>query len=55
MVVKEHPEVNEGGRWLIAVYVLESDEAAEDSSINYNGAASNEEYGSGLLGAGVTE
>ena len=40
---------------LIAVDVPESEEAAEDTSINNYGAASYEEDGSGLVGAGVTE
>ena len=35
--------------------VLDSEEAAEDDSINHYGAASDEEDGSGLLGASVTE
>ena len=54
MVAKEHPEVIEGRRRLIAVDVLESEEAAEDTSINHDGAASDEEGGSGLVGTGVT-
>ena len=55
MVAKENPEVIEGRRRLIAVDVLDSEEAAEDASIDHDDAALDEEYGSGLLGAGVTE
>ena len=55
MVAKEYPDVIEGRRWLIAVDVLGSEEAAEEASINHDGAASDEEDGSGLVGAGVTE
>ena len=40
---------------MLAVDVLEYEEASEDASINHDGAASDEEYGSGLVGAGVTE
>ena len=35
--------------------VLEYEEAAEGDSIDHDGAASDEEDGSGLVGAGVTE
>ena len=53
MVASEHPEVIEG-RWrLIAIYVLEYEEAADDVSIDNNGAASYEEKESGLGEAGV--
>ena len=55
MVAKEHPEVIEGGQYLIAVGVLEYEEADEDASIDHDGADSGEEDGSGLVGAGVTE
>ena len=55
MVAKEHPEVIEGRRQLIAVDVLDSDEADEDAAIDQDYSALNEEYGSGLVGAGVTE
>ena len=55
MVAKEHPEMIKG-RWrLIDVYVLESEEADEDDSIFNDGAALDEEVGSGLVEAGVTE
>ena len=55
MVAKEHPVVNEGRRLLIFMDVLDSEEAEEDSSIYHDGDASEEEYGSGLVGAGDTE
>ena len=55
MVAKEHPEVIEGRQQLIYVHVLDSEEAAEDDSIDHDGADLDEEYGSGLVGAGVTE
>ena len=55
MVAREHPEVIEGRRRLIAVDVLDSEEAAEDTSIDHDGAVSDKEDGSGLLGAGVTK
>ena len=55
MVAKEHPEVIEGRRWLIAVDVFDSEEAAQDASIDHGGAALDEEDGGGLVGAGVTE
>ena len=40
---------------MIAVDVLDSKEAAEDASIVHDDAALDEEYGSGLVGEGVTE
>ena len=40
---------------MIAVYVLDYKEAAEDDSIVHDDAAFDEECGSGLVGAGVTE
>ena len=40
---------------MIDVDVIDSEEAAEDASINHNGDVSDEEDGSGLVGAGVTE
>ena len=55
MVAKEHPEVIEGRCRLIAVDVLDSEEAAKDTSIDHNGPASDKEDGSGLVGAGFTE
>ena len=53
MVTSEHPEVIEGRRRLIATYFLDSEEAAEDGSIDNDGAASDEEEESGLGEAGV--
>ena len=55
MVVSEHPKVIEGRQRLIATDFLESEEEGEDSSIDNDDAALDEEYGSGLVGAGVTE
>ena len=55
MVAKEHPEEIEGRRWLIAVNVLDYDEADEDASIDHDGDALDEEDGIVLVGAGVTE
>ena len=51
MVVKEHPDIIEGRQRLIAVDVLDSEEVSEDASIDRVGSASDEEYGSGLVGA----
>ena len=53
MVASEHPEVIEGRRRLIATYFLDSEEAAEDGSIDNNGTDSDEEDESGLGEAGV--
>ena len=55
MAAKKHPKVIDGRRRLIALDVLESDEAAEEDYIDCDGAASNEEDGSGFVGAGITE
>ena len=55
MVSKEHPEVIEGRQRLISVGVLDSEEAAEDSSVVHDDDALVKEDGSGLLGASVTE
>ena len=55
MVEKEHPEVIEERRRLIAVDVLEAEEVAKDASIVHDDADFDEEDGSGLVGAGVTE
>ena len=55
MVAKEHPELIEGRRRLIAVDVLDSEEESEDASIVHDDAALDKEDGSGLVGAGVTE
>ena len=55
MVSKERPEVIEGGQRLIAVDVLDSEEADYDASIVHDDADFDEEDGSGLVGAGVTE
>ena len=54
MVANEHTEVIDGRRQLISVDVLESEEAAEDASIDHDDASLYEEDGSGLVGAGVT-
>ena len=51
---KKHPEVIEGRQRLIVVGVLDSEEAADDASIDHDDAALDEEDGSGLVGAGVT-
>ena len=55
MVSKDNPEVIEGRTRLIAVDVLDYEEAAEDASIVHDDADFDEEDGSGLVGAGVTE
>ena len=59
MVASKDPEVVEGRRWLIAMDVLDSEEAAEDGSIDNDDAALYEdnESGSGEAGArtGVTQ
>ena len=55
MVSKEHPDVIDGRRRFIAVDILNSEEESEDTSIDRYGAALDEEGGSGLVGAGVTE
>ena len=55
MVAKDYPEVIEGRQRLITVYVLNSEEAYEDDSIIYNGAASDEYGRSGFIGAGAIE
>ena len=55
MVAKDHPEIIDGRRRMIAVDVLDSEEAAEDASIVHDDADFFEEYGSGLVGAGVTQ
>ena len=55
MVAKEHPEVMEGRRRLISLGFLDSEDAADYSSIDNYGDALNEEDGSGFVGAGVTE
>ena len=55
MLAKDHPEVIEERRRLIAVDVLDSEEAAEDVSIVHDDAAFGEEGGGGLVGADVTE
>ena len=55
MVAKYHPEVIEGRQPLIAVDVLESEEAAENSSIIHDDASEIEEDRSGLAGGILTE
>ena len=52
MVAKDHPGVIEGRRRLIAVDVLDYEEAAGDASIVHDDAAEIEEDGSGLVGGG---
>ena len=54
MVAKEHPEFIEGRRQLIAVGVLDSEEADEYASIFHDSADFDEEDGIGLVGAGIT-
>ena len=53
MVASEHPEVIEGKRRLVATDVLDYEEADEDGSIDNDGAALDEEYGSGSVVTGV--
>ena len=55
MVAKEHPEAIEGRRRLIAVDVLDSEEAAVDAFIVHDDATFDEEDVRSLLGVGVTE
>ena len=55
MLTKEHPEVIGGRQQLIYVDVLDSEEASEDAYIDHDYAALDEDDGSGLVGAGVTE
>ena len=52
MAAKENPEVIEGRRRLIAVDVLDSEEADGDASIVHDDASEIEEDGSGLVGGG---
>ena len=40
MVESEHPEALEGKRWLISKFVLDSEEAAEDGSIDNDSSVS---------------
>ena len=54
MVAKEHQEVIERRRRWIAVDILDSEEESDDASIYHDGAASDEEDGSGLVREGVT-
>ena len=53
MVAKEHPEAIEGRRRLIAVDVLDSEEAAVDAFIVHDDATFDEEDVRSLLGVGV--
>ena len=59
MVASEHPEVIKGRCWLIATDVLDSEKAAEDGSVDNDGADLDEEdeSGSGEVGVrtGVTQ
>ena len=52
---KKHPEAIDWRQQLIAVDVLDSEDEAEDGSIDHDDAALDEDDGSGLVGAGVTE
>ena len=54
MIAKEHPEVIEGRQRLIAVDILDTEEADEDYSIDHDGDDSDEDDGSVLIGLGVT-
>ena len=54
MIASEHPEVIEGSQRLIAVDVLEPEEAGQDGSIDINVSASDEEDESGFGEAGVS-
>ena len=54
MIANEHPEVIEGRRRVIAVDVLEYEEAEEYAYIDHGFDTLDEEDGSGLVGAGVT-
>ena len=53
MVASKHPEVIEGRRQLIAMDIIDSEESAEDGSIDNDGAALDEEDDSGLGEMGV--
>ena len=55
MVANKHPEAIEGRQRLIDVDDLDSEEAAEDASIVQDDDSLDEEDGSSLVGAGVTE
>ena len=55
MSAKEHPEMIEGRQRLVNVDVLDSKEEAEGASITNYDVTLDEEDGSGLVGAGVTE
>ena len=47
MVASKHPEMIEGRRQLIAMDIIDSEESAEDGSIDNDGAALDEEGDSG--------
>ena len=53
MVASENPEVIEGRRWFIVTDILDSEQVAEDGSVDNDGAASDKEDESGSLEAGV--
>ena len=53
MFAREHPEAIEGRRRLIDTYVLDSEEAAEDGSIDNGDDALDNEYDRGLVEAGM--
>ena len=54
MVEKEHTEVIEGSQRLVAVDILDSEEAAEDDSIGHDVTDLYKEDGSVLVGSVVT-
>ena len=53
MVASEHPEVIDWRRWLIATYVIDSEEVDEDGSIDNDGADLDEKDDSGLGEVGL--
>ena len=55
MLAKKHHQLINERQQLLAVDVLESEEAAQDASINHDGAVTDEQYGRGLLGAYIIE
>ena len=54
MVASEHPEVVQGRWQLVAMDILDSQDAAEDVFIEDDGSALVEERESGLIEAGVS-
>ena len=53
MIVDEHPEVIEGRRRLIVTDVIDSEEAAEDDSIDNDGSGLDKEDDSGSREIGM--